>query len=45
MDGLKGGGLMRKAEIQRKTNETDIRLELSLDGEGALNGLTHIGFF
>lgn len=35
---------MRKATIQRKTNETDIRLELSLDG-GPAAIATGLGFF
>jgi imidazoleglycerol-phosphate dehydratase len=35
---------MRKATIQRKTNETDIRLELSLDG-GPVAIATGLGFF
>jgi imidazoleglycerol-phosphate dehydratase len=35
---------VRKAIIQRKTNETDIRLELSLDG-GAVAIRTGLGFF
>jgi imidazoleglycerol-phosphate dehydratase len=35
---------MRKATIQRKTNETDIRLELSLDGGPAVIA-TGLGFF
>ena len=35
---------MRKAAIQRRTNETDIQLELALDG-GATNISTGLGFF
>jgi len=35
---------MRKATIQRRTGETDIRLELSLDG-GAADIATGLGFF
>jgi imidazoleglycerol-phosphate dehydratase len=35
---------MRKATIQRRTNETDIRLELSLDG-GPVSVATGLGFF
>ncbi len=35
---------MRTAEVHRKTNETDIELNLSLDG-GACNISTGIGFF
>ncbi len=36
---------MRTAEIRRKTNETDIRLTLSLDGSGQAVIETGIGFF
>lgn len=36
---------MRKAEIIRKTNETDVRIELDLDGTGTFRGSTGIGFF
>ncbi len=36
---------MRKAEIKRKTNETDIRLSFSLDGEGRADVHCGIGFF
>jgi imidazoleglycerol-phosphate dehydratase len=35
----------RSAEIARKTNETDIRLSLALDGSGAGTRRTGIGFF
>lgn len=35
---------MRKAEIARKTAETDIRLVLDLDGEGKYSVSTGIGF-
>lgn len=35
---------MRKAEIMRKTGETDIRLTLNLDGEGNSEISTGIGF-
>ena len=35
---------MRKAEIQRKTNETDISLSLCLDGTGKTDLDTGIGF-
>ncbi|MCD8217367.1 MAG: imidazoleglycerol-phosphate dehydratase HisB [Clostridiales bacterium] len=35
----------RKAEITRKTNETDIRLALSLDGSGKQEIATGVGFF
>ena len=36
---------MRKATIERKTAETDIRLVLELDGGGSVNVSTGIGFF
>lgn len=35
----------RKSEIRRKTNETDIRVELHLDGQGSYEIDTGIGFF
>ena len=35
---------MRKAEIMRKTGETDIRLTLNLDAEGNSERSTGIGF-
>ena len=35
----------RKALIERKTNETDIRLELDLDGSGSSTIETGVGFF
>ncbi len=35
----------RSAEISRKTHETDIQLSLDLDGSGACNVQTGIGFF
>ena len=35
----------RKAKIQRKTNETDIRVELNLDGQGRYTLNTGVGFF
>jgi imidazoleglycerol-phosphate dehydratase len=35
----------RTATIQRKTNETDIRLELNLDGAGQAQIATGVGFF
>lgn len=36
---------MRKANISRKTNETDIKLEINLDGNGISDISTGIGFF
>ncbi|MCC7576154.1 MAG: imidazoleglycerol-phosphate dehydratase HisB [Methanomethylovorans sp.] len=36
---------MRKANISRKTKETDIRIELNLDGDGISDISTGIGFF
>src|SRR5512142_1112291 len=36
---------MRTATIARKTNETDIRLKLNLDGRGQYQVSTGIGFF
>ncbi len=36
---------MRTAKIARKTNETDISVELSLDGSGTFDNDTGIGFF
>jgi len=35
---------MRTAEINRKTNETDIKLKLNLDGEGNYSGTSGVGF-
>ena len=35
---------MRTAEIARKTNETDIRLSLNLDGRGESQIRTGVGF-
>jgi len=40
-----GSDKMRKSEITRKTNETDIRLSLNIDGEGKYNINTGCGFF
>jgi imidazoleglycerol-phosphate dehydratase len=37
--------MIRSAEISRKTNETDIRLQLTLDGRGEGDRSTGIGFF
>ena len=36
---------LRKANIERKTNETDIKLSLNIDGEGNSSVNTGIGFF
>ena len=36
---------MRRAIIERKTNETDIRVEIDLDGTGAYDNRTGVGFF
>ena len=36
---------MRKAEISRKTSETDISIEIHLDGKGVTDISTGIGFF
>ena len=36
---------MRKAEITRKTNETNVSIKISLDGTGKSNTNTGIGFF
>jgi imidazoleglycerol-phosphate dehydratase len=35
----------RKASVQRTTAETDIRLDLALNGDAGLDGTTGIGFF
>jgi len=37
--------MTRRATIERKTNETDIRLELDLDGTGTVRAATGVGFF
>jgi len=37
--------MSRKAVVQRKTNETNIKLEFELDGKGIYNIETKIGFF
>ena len=36
---------MRSAKVTRKTNETDISVEINLDGTGAYDNQTSIGFF
>ena len=36
---------MRTAEINRKTNETDIKIKLNIDGKGVRNINTGVGFF
>jgi imidazoleglycerol-phosphate dehydratase len=36
---------MRSAQVQRKTKETDIRLELKLDGIGQAKVVSPLGFF
>ena len=36
---------MRRAEITRKTAETDITVEINLDGTGAYDNRTGVGFF
>ncbi|ETA67901.1 imidazoleglycerol-phosphate dehydratase [Methanolobus tindarius DSM 2278] len=36
---------MRKAEISRKTSETDISIGIELDGKGVANISTGVGFF
>lgn len=36
--------MTRRATIQRRTNETDIRLELDLDGSGKVQAATGVGF-
>jgi len=35
---------IRKAKADRKTNETDITMELVLDGDGIMQGISGIGF-
>jgi len=37
--------IMRSAKVTRKTNETDISVEINLDGTGAYDNQTSIGFF
>jgi imidazoleglycerol-phosphate dehydratase len=36
---------MRRADIQRKTSETEIELRLDLDGSGSYDNQTGVGFF
>ena len=36
---------MRKGAIKRKTKETDVEVEVDLDGKGVSNVATGIGFF
>ncbi len=36
---------MRRATVERKTNETAIRVDLDLDGTGAAEIMTGVGFF
>ncbi|MGI9393488.1 MAG: imidazoleglycerol-phosphate dehydratase, partial [Boseongicola sp.] len=36
---------MRSATITRKTAETDIAVEINLDGDGAYDNETGVGFF
>ena len=36
---------MRRAQVQRVTNETDISLEVAIDGSGQANVETGVGFF
>src|SRR5690606_27507249 len=38
-------GNSRAAEISRKTNETDIRVSVALDGSGRFEVSTGVGFF
>ena len=36
---------LRKADVSRKTGETDIKISLNIDGSGKSNIDTGIGFF
>src|SRR4051812_18766888 len=40
-----GDTLSRSAQLTRKTKETDISLELDLDGAGNVSASTGVGFF
>lgn len=44
-DFVVNGGGRRKATIHRKTNETDITVQLDLDGKGITHHATGLGFF
>lgn len=43
--GMNNSGGIRKAVVERKTSETDIRLSLKIDGQGEGDVDTGIGFF
>lgn len=43
--GPNGASPMRSAKFTRKTAETDITVEINLDGTGAYDNLTGVGFF
>ena len=43
-DEILGGIILRETIIERKTNETDIRVKLNLDGTGKYKNDTKIGF-
>lgn len=42
---FRGKGPMRKASISRKTNETEISVDMNLDGTGKRKMATGVGFF